>query len=83
MLWDADNRLVMCNTKYQQLHELGERDIRPGTPYARVMKAARQPIVRQPTAAEEPGEDGACSRITSYNVCYTKLLRSAPRRCGP
>ena len=20
MLWDADNRLVMCNSKYQQLH---------------------------------------------------------------
>ena len=61
VLWDADNRLVMCNTKYQQLHELDDRDIRPGSPYATVMNAARQPIVRQPTAAEEPGEDGSCS----------------------
>ena len=61
VLWDADNRLVMCNSKYQQLHDLSDRDIRPGTPYAAVMKVARQPIVRQPTAAEEPAEDGSCS----------------------
>ena len=61
VLWDADNRLVMCNSKYQQLHELADRDIRPGTPYTDVMRVARQPLVRQPVGTEEAAEDGACS----------------------
>ena len=32
MLWDAADRLVMCNTKFQQDHGLSDRDIVPGTP---------------------------------------------------
>ena len=32
VLWDAANRLVMCNTKYQQDHGLSDRDIVPGAP---------------------------------------------------
>jgi len=31
VLWDAGNRLVMCNSKFQQDHGLAERDISPGT----------------------------------------------------
>lgn len=61
VLWDAENRLVMCNSKYQQLHGLADRDIRPGTPYAAVMKVARQPLVRQPVAHEGTTEDGSSS----------------------
>lgn len=48
VLWDSDNRLVMCNSKYQQLHNLSDSDIRPMTPYAQVMRAARQPTVHTP-----------------------------------
>jgi two-component system cell cycle sensor histidine kinase PleC len=48
VLWDAENRLVMCNSKYQQLHNLSESDIRPSTPYGQVMRAARQPTIRTP-----------------------------------
>lgn len=33
VLWDNQNRLVMCNSKYQQLHKLCPEDVRPGTPY--------------------------------------------------
>ena len=45
VLWDAENRLVMCNSKYQTLHQLPDSVARPGTPYAEVMAAARQPKV--------------------------------------
>ncbi len=31
VLWDAANRLVMCNSKYQQDNGLSDRDIMPGT----------------------------------------------------
>src|SRR4030065_515623 len=31
VLWDNQNRLVMCNSKYQQFHGLPDAAIRPGT----------------------------------------------------
>jgi len=32
VLWDAQQRLVMCNSKYQQDNGLSDRDVVPGTP---------------------------------------------------
>ncbi|PWJ85303.1 two-component system cell cycle sensor histidine kinase PleC [Pseudaminobacter salicylatoxidans] len=32
VLWDAQKRLVMCNSKYQQDNGLSDRDVVPGTP---------------------------------------------------
>jgi two-component system cell cycle sensor histidine kinase PleC len=36
VLWDNQNRLVMCNSKYQQFHGLPDAAIRPGTTYVSV-----------------------------------------------
>ena len=33
VLWDADNRLVMCNSKFQDLHDLPPEIVHRGTPY--------------------------------------------------
>lgn len=53
VLWDANNRLVLCNSKYQQFHSLPASVCVPGTPYAAVTGSAKEPIVRQlaPTAS--------------------------------
>jgi two-component system cell cycle sensor histidine kinase PleC len=59
VLWDADNRLVVCNSKYQQLHQLSEVDVRPSTPYGIVMAHARQPVVCTPQPQEQREQDGA------------------------
>jgi two-component system cell cycle sensor histidine kinase PleC len=59
VLWDADNRLVVCNSKYQQLHQLTDATVRPGTPYAEVMEQARQPVVCTPQPQETRDVDGA------------------------
>jgi two-component system, cell cycle sensor histidine kinase PleC len=45
VLWDRDNRLVMCNSKYQQFHGLSDDMVRPGSPYDEVIAAASEPIV--------------------------------------
>ena len=45
VLWDAHNRLIMCNTKYQEMHNLPDDGVKPGTPYHVVIEAARQPVV--------------------------------------
>src|SRR5690606_15294909 len=38
VLWDAAQRLVMCNTKYQQDHGLSEQDVVAGAPRAVIEK---------------------------------------------
>src|SRR5262245_36265574 len=45
VLWDAHNRLVLCNSNFQQLHNLPDDVILPGTPYELVVEAGRKPIV--------------------------------------
>ena len=46
VLWDAEDRLVLCNTHFRVLHNLPEGAIRDGTPYEIVAAAGRKPIVR-------------------------------------
>ena len=52
VLWDADNRLVMCNSKYQQLHGIPDAAVVPGTPYADVIAAGRKPLVRSQVVSD-------------------------------
>jgi two-component system cell cycle sensor histidine kinase PleC len=61
VLWDAENRLVMCNSKYQQLHGIPDSALAPGTPYAEVIAAGRKPLVRSQVVAEGKPEEGARS----------------------
>ncbi len=58
VLWDTENRLVLCNSKYQQFHSLPATSCIPGTPYATVTQSAKEPIVRQyvPTVAGDSNE---------------------------
>ncbi len=46
VLWDADNRLVLCNSNFQELHNLSDSAIAAGTAYEAVLSAGRQPLVR-------------------------------------
>ncbi len=46
VLWDSDNRMVLCNEKYKELHQLPDAAVKPGTPYETVMERSRQPVVR-------------------------------------
>ncbi len=46
VLWDADNRLVLCNSNFQELHDLPDEAIKAGTAYEAVVAAGRKPVVR-------------------------------------
>ena len=46
VLWDADNRLVMCNSKFQHLHNLAHDEIAPGTPYEHLARVLTPPVVQ-------------------------------------
>ncbi len=47
VLWDADNHLVLCNSKYQQFHSLPASACVPGTPYEDMVRTAKEPAIRQ------------------------------------
>jgi two-component system cell cycle sensor histidine kinase PleC len=59
VLWDAENRLVMCNSKYQELHGLPDSAVAPGTAYADLIAAGKKPLVRSRVVTEGRPEDGA------------------------
>ncbi|HEX2215288.1 MAG TPA: histidine kinase dimerization/phospho-acceptor domain-containing protein [Xanthobacteraceae bacterium] len=46
VVWDASNRLVLCNSKFQTLHNLPDGSVVAGTPYDAVITAGSQPVVR-------------------------------------
>ncbi|MFD2237068.1 sensor histidine kinase [Aureimonas populi] len=44
VLWDAENRLVLCNSKYQEVFGLSDALVRPGSSMEAVRAASRKPI---------------------------------------
>jgi two-component system, cell cycle sensor histidine kinase PleC len=59
VLWDADNRLVLCNSNFQELHDLPDEAVRSGTGYEAVVAAGRKPVVRTTSGAESAASPGA------------------------
>jgi len=58
VLWDADDRLVLCNSHFQRLHKLPDSAVAPGTSYETVIEVGSMPEVRtrQPdTGTVAPG----------------------------
>jgi two-component system cell cycle sensor histidine kinase PleC len=77
VLWDAANRLVLCNSKYQQLYGLTDDLVRSGTPYAEIARSGRPPIVSNtfPTL-----DDGAGARSVEARVEDGRWLQINERR---
>jgi two-component system cell cycle sensor histidine kinase PleC len=56
VVWDADNRLVLCNSKFQSLHGLADEAVKPGTRYDAVVTAGAKPVIRTQSNGERRGE---------------------------
>ncbi|WP_068317094.1 sensor histidine kinase [Polycladidibacter hongkongensis] len=67
VLWDAENRLVLCNSNYRDLHALPDHVTKSGTPYTTVMAAARKPIVTTEPTIRGEGE--------TWDSCYEAELQ--------
>ena len=59
VLWDADNHLVMCNSKFQHLHNLPADAIAPGLPYHEVMSMSTPLLVRAQVPLGDRPQAGA------------------------
>ncbi len=46
VLWDQENRLVLCNSNFQALHRLPDELIAPGTSYEQIVAAGRKHVIR-------------------------------------
>jgi two-component system cell cycle sensor histidine kinase PleC len=58
VLWDAGDRLVLCNSHFQRLHKLPDSAVTPGTSYETVIEVGSMPEVRtrlHETGAQTPG----------------------------
>ena len=59
VLWDADNRLVLCNSNFQELHNLPDPAIAAGISYEDVVAAGRKHVIRTKVMSEGPTVPGA------------------------
>ena len=59
VLWDAENRLVLCNSNFQQLHHLPDEAVAAGASYEAVVAAGRKPIIRTTVANDDGLPPGA------------------------
>ncbi|WP_297299274.1 ATP-binding protein [uncultured Methylovirgula sp.] len=59
VLWDKDNRLVMCNSKFQRFHNLPEAAVVTGLSYQDVMACGTPPLVQSHIALGERPATGA------------------------
>ena len=75
VLWDAGDRLVLCNSHFQKLHRLPETAVAPGTSYETIIEVGSMPEVKNrlhETANQAPGartfeaqlEDGSWLHIS-------------------
>ena len=55
VLWDSSNRLVLCNSKYQRLHDLPDEAVRSGAHYGDLATLVRE-------AQPEAGKPVDCTR---------------------
>jgi two-component system cell cycle sensor histidine kinase PleC len=60
VLWDADEKLVMCNTKYQQYVGVAGKDLKPGTPREEIEQQMK-PFVTERRLANADGSRGAAT----------------------
>jgi two-component system cell cycle sensor histidine kinase PleC len=53
VLWDAENRLALCNSNFQALHKLPDDAIMVGASYESIVAAGSRPIVRRRVTASQ------------------------------
>lgn len=78
VLWDSQNKLVLCNSKFQSLHELPDDAIHAGTPFETIASVGRHPVTRTPLKPEDRPEEG--SRAFEAQLSNGRWLKIAERR---
>src|ERR1700733_14215850 len=59
VLWDAGNRLVLCNSNFQELHHLPDDAVASGASYDAIVASGKTPIIRTIFVNEDGQPRGA------------------------
>ena len=78
VLWDADDRLVLCNSHFQRLHKLPDTAVIPGTSYETVIEVGSMPEVR--TRLPEPSVPAPGARTFEAQLEDGSWLHISERR---
>ncbi len=78
VLWDASDRLVLCNSHFQRLHKLPDSAVIPGTSYETVIEVGRMPEVR--TRQQEGGNQTPGARTFEAQLDDGSWLHVSERR---
>lgn len=77
VLWDKHDRLVMCNTHFQQAYQLPDHVLVPGTERAVVHAAAAKPVIERRVADPDRGNH---SQTTEVQLADERWLQINERR---
>jgi two-component system cell cycle sensor histidine kinase PleC len=78
VLWDASDRLVLCNSHFQRLHKLPDSAVTPGTSYETVIEVGSMPEVR--TRLHEAGTQAPGARTFEAQLDDGSWLHISERR---
>jgi two-component system, cell cycle sensor histidine kinase PleC len=78
VLWDAGDRLVLCNSHFQRLHKLPDSAVTPGTSYETVIEVGSMPEVR--TRLHETGHQTPGARTFEAQLDDGSWLHISERR---
>ncbi len=78
VLWDASDRLVLCNSHFQRLHKLPDTAVIPGTSYETIIEVGSMPEVR--TRLHESGDRAPGGRTFEAQLEDGSWLHISERR---
>jgi len=78
VLWDTGNRLVLCNSKFRDLHALGSDVAVPGRRYSEIMGCGVLPSIRR--EMRELEHAGATARTFEAELTDGRWLQISERR---
>lgn len=78
VLWDAEDRLVLCNSHFQRLHKLPDSAVAPGTSYETVIEVGSMPEVR--TRLQDAGTHAPGARTFEAQLDDRSWLHISERR---
>jgi two-component system cell cycle sensor histidine kinase PleC len=78
VLWDATNRLVLCNSHFQRLHKLPDSAVIPGTSYETVIEVGSMPQIR--SRQHETGHHAPGARTFEAQLNDGSWLHISERR---
>ncbi|MCG5478821.1 ATP-binding protein [Sinorhizobium alkalisoli] len=82
VLWDKHDRLVMCNTHFQQAYQLPDHVLVPGTERAVVHAAAAKPVVERRVADPDRSNHSQTSEVQLADERWLQINERRTRDGG-